>query len=47
MVTFSEVVGMEELNNFKPIKVKNCKVSMHSTSHVHGCNVVFVARQDL
>ena len=26
-VTFSEVVGMSELNDGKPRKVKNCKVS--------------------
>ncbi len=26
LVTFSEVVGMEQLNHHKPIKVKNCKV---------------------
>ena len=26
-VTFSEVVGMEELNDGRPRKVKNCKVS--------------------
>ena len=26
LVTFSEVVGATELNNHKPIKVKNCKV---------------------
>ncbi|WIA10070.1 hypothetical protein OEZ85_010280 [Tetradesmus obliquus] len=25
LVTFSEVVGMTELNNHKPVKVKNCK----------------------
>jgi len=25
-VTFSEVVGMEELNDGRPRKVKNCKV---------------------
>jgi hypothetical protein len=25
-VTFAEVVGMEELNDGKPRKVKNCKV---------------------
>eukprot|EP00775_Hariotina_reticulata_P006408 gene6408-6639_t len=25
LVTFSEVVGMTELNNHKPIKIKNCK----------------------
>ena len=30
-VTFSEVVGMEELNDGRPRKVKNCKVSI-STS---------------
>jgi hypothetical protein len=26
LVTFSEVVGMTQLNNHKPIRVKNCKV---------------------
>lgn len=26
-VTFSEVVGMEELNDGRPRKVKNCKAS--------------------
>ncbi len=26
LVTFSEVVGMKELNGHKPIPVKNCKV---------------------
>lgn len=27
LVTFSEVGGMVELNNHKPIRIKNCKVS--------------------
>ena len=31
-VTFSEVVGMSELNDGKPRKVKNCKVSSGNTS---------------
>lgn len=26
LVTFSEVVGMEQLNNCGPVRVKNCKV---------------------
>jgi hypothetical protein len=26
LVTFSEVVGMTQLNGHKPVKVKNCKV---------------------
>lgn len=26
LVTFSEVGGMTELNNHKPIRIKNCKV---------------------
>lgn len=26
LVTFSEVVGMTELNNHKPVRIKNCKV---------------------
>jgi len=26
LVTFSEVVGMTELNSQKPVKIKNCKV---------------------
>jgi hypothetical protein len=26
LVTFSEVVGMTQLNSHKPVKVKNCKV---------------------
>lgn len=30
-MTFSEVVGMTELNSHKPIKIKNCKVG-HSAS---------------
>ena len=30
-VTFSEVVGMEELNDGRPRKVKNCKVSHFKT----------------
>ena len=29
-VTFSEVVGMEELNDGRPRRVKNCKVGSHS-----------------
>lgn len=26
LVTFSEVGGMAELNNHRPIRIKNCKV---------------------
>ena len=33
-VTFSEVIGIEELNNGRPRKVKNCKVCQ---STVHRC----------
>ena len=33
-VTFSEVIGMEELNNGRPRKVKNCKVCQ---SLLHHC----------
>ena len=31
-VTFSEVVGMSELNDGKPRKVMNCKVSRRNAS---------------
>ena len=30
-VTFSEVVGMEELNDGRPRKVKNCKVRQYNS----------------
>jgi hypothetical protein len=45
LVTFSEVVGMAELNSHKPVKVKNCKVrrlcwctsqSQYSAAHQTG-----------
>lgn len=35
LVTFSEVVGMTQLNNHKPIRVKNCKVRHHM-----GCSSI-------
>ena len=31
-VTFSEVMGMEELNDGRPRKVKNCKVSRYKNA---------------
>jgi hypothetical protein len=34
LVTFSEVVGMTELNSQKPVKIKNCKVPANLKSGV-------------
>jgi hypothetical protein len=39
LVTFSEVVGMSELNSHKPVKVKNCKVRHDSSAAAQHCRV--------
>ena len=36
-VTFSEVIGMEDLNDGKPRKVKNCKVRCIRSSFLSTC----------
>jgi hypothetical protein len=48
LVTFSEVVGMTQLNGHKPIRVKNCKVIcawMHACSR-DGCWIASLLGRD-
>jgi hypothetical protein len=39
LVTFAEVQGMPQLNNHKPIKVKNCKVRMFCWMRTLRCSL--------
>lgn len=38
LVVFSEVGGMAELNNHKPIRIKNCKVCATPSSSHSSCS---------
>jgi hypothetical protein len=40
LVTFGEVGGMTELNNHKPIRIKNCKVWEGGQGRVANCSRV-------
>ncbi len=39
LVVFSEVVGMEQLNSHKPIRIKNCKARPGTCAHRCVCGV--------
>jgi hypothetical protein len=48
LVTFSEVIGMEELNDGKPRKVRNCKVCpTYLLLSVSPCALPTVSRHTL